>query len=48
VQCKDLAVEYVKSDSQVADIFTKGLSSTHFCDHCVNLKLVNMPELEGE
>jgi hypothetical protein len=36
VQMHDLQLEYVSSDEQVADIFTKRLSSPLFGSHCLH------------
>lgn len=48
VQSKDLIVQYVPTDEQVADILTKGLHSPIFIKHCSNLSLGSPPaELEG-
>ncbi|BBN67240.1 hypothetical protein Prudu_20S000300 [Prunus dulcis] len=48
VQSKDLIVQYVPTDEQVADILTKGLHSPIFIKHCSNLSLGSSPaELEG-
>ncbi|BBH07344.1 hypothetical protein Prudu_019255 [Prunus dulcis] len=48
VQSKDLIVQYVPTDEQVADILTKGLHSPIFLKHCSNLSLGSSPaELEG-
>lgn len=38
-QKKDIIVHYVSTESQVADILTKGLHSPAFIRHCSNLKL---------
>ncbi|CAL8077757.1 unnamed protein product [Prunus armeniaca] len=48
VQNKDLIVQYVSTDEQVADILTKGLHSPLFVKHCGNLSLGSPPaEIEG-
>ncbi|XP_016648868.1 PREDICTED: uncharacterized mitochondrial protein AtMg00810-like [Prunus mume] len=48
VQNKDLIVQYVSTDEQVADILTKGLHSPLFVKHCGNLSLSSPPaEIEG-
>ncbi|KAI5318095.1 hypothetical protein L3X38_037803 [Prunus dulcis] len=48
VQSKDLIVQYVPTDEQVADILTKGLHSPIFIKHCSNLSLGSSPaEFEG-
>ncbi|KAM3001281.1 hypothetical protein FF2_037593 [Malus domestica] len=39
VQKGDLAVAYVPTDEQTADVLTKGLHSPAFIRHCYNLKL---------
>ncbi|KAM2446507.1 hypothetical protein PS1_016966 [Malus domestica] len=39
VQKGDLAVAYVLTDEQTADVLTKGLHSPAFIRHCYNLKL---------
>ncbi|GAB2300803.1 hypothetical protein Dimus_038636 [Dionaea muscipula] len=39
VQQKDLTLQYVPSDEQIADILTKGLSPRLFFQHCANLHL---------
>lgn len=49
VQCRDLVVQYIPTDGQVADILTKGLHSPVFIRHRSNLRLGNNPaEIEGE
>ncbi|CAL9010999.1 unnamed protein product [Prunus brigantina] len=48
VQNKDLIVQYVSTDEQVADILTKGLHSPLFVKHSGNLSLGSPPaEIEG-
>ncbi|CAL9004052.1 unnamed protein product [Prunus brigantina] len=48
VQSKDLVIQYVPTDEQVADILTKGLHSPLFHTHCSNLRLrPSPPEIEG-
>ncbi|XP_020411466.1 uncharacterized protein LOC109946845 [Prunus persica] len=47
VQRKDLEVQYVPTEEQLADVFTKGLHSPIFLKHCTNLRLRNSVELEG-
>ncbi|CAL2272215.1 unnamed protein product [Prunus armeniaca] len=47
VQCKDLEVQYVPTEEQLSDVFTKGLHSLIFLKHCTNLILRNSAELEG-
>ncbi|KAI5313376.1 hypothetical protein L3X38_042550 [Prunus dulcis] len=39
VQKKDLLVQYVPTEEQVADVFTKGLHSPIFSRHCSHLRL---------
>lgn len=48
VQRHDLRLEYVSTTEQIADILTKGLPSSLFRTHCINLRLVTLPELEEE
>ncbi|CAL2226755.1 unnamed protein product [Prunus armeniaca] len=49
VQCRDLVVQYIPTDGQVADILSKGLHSLVFIRHRSNLRLGNNPaEIEGE
>ncbi|BFG24866.1 hypothetical protein CerSpe_111400 [Prunus speciosa] len=43
VQNKDLIVQYVPTDEQVADILIKGLHSPIFVKHCSNLSLGSPP-----
>lgn len=43
VQNKDLIVQYVPTDEQVAEILTKGLHSPIFVKHCSNLRLGSPP-----
>ncbi|CAL9029939.1 unnamed protein product [Prunus brigantina] len=48
VQNKDLNVQYVSTDEQVADILTKGLHSPLFVKHSGNLSLGSpLAEIEG-
>lgn len=47
VQHNDLKLEYVSTKEQTADILTKGLPSPLFHHHCVNLRLITRPEIEG-
>ncbi|BBG93855.1 transposable element gene [Prunus dulcis] len=42
VQKKDLLVQYVPTEEQVADVFTKGLHSPIFSRHCNHLRLGNV------
>ncbi|CAL9013249.1 unnamed protein product [Prunus brigantina] len=42
VQKKDLLVQYVPTEEQVADVFTKGLHSPIFSQHCNHLRLGNV------
>lgn len=47
VQCKDLSVQNVPTDEQIADILTKGIHNPIFQKHCFNLSLGPSPaELE--
>lgn len=46
VQHHDLCLEYVSTIEQIADILTKGLPSSLFHTHCINLRLVTLVELE--
>ncbi|CAL8153025.1 unnamed protein product [Prunus armeniaca] len=39
VQKKDLLVQYVSTDEQLADVFTKGLHGPIFSQHCAHLRL---------
>ncbi|CAL8080031.1 unnamed protein product [Prunus armeniaca] len=49
IQCRDLVVQYIPTDGQVADILSKGLHSPVFIRHRSNLRLGNNPaEIEGE
>ncbi|KAI5321270.1 hypothetical protein L3X38_030341 [Prunus dulcis] len=49
VQYRDLVVQYIPTDGQVADILTKGLHSPVFIRHRSNLRLgLNPAEIEGE
>ncbi|KAM2479128.1 hypothetical protein PS1_002899 [Malus domestica] len=41
VQKKDLLVQYVPTDDQTADVFTKGLHGPTFYKHCCNLSIGN-------
>ncbi|CAL2272428.1 unnamed protein product [Prunus armeniaca] len=41
VQRKDILVQYIPTDEQVADVFTKGLHTPVFSKHCTNLRLGN-------
>ena len=47
VQHNDLALQYVSTTEQTADILTKGLPSPLFRTHSTNLRLVTLAELEG-
>ncbi|XP_021834587.1 uncharacterized protein LOC110774362 [Prunus avium] len=48
VQRGDLIVQYIPTEEQVADVFTKGLHSPIFLKHCINLRLGNPTGFEGE
>ncbi|KAI5332829.1 hypothetical protein L3X38_022958 [Prunus dulcis] len=48
VQKKDLFVQYIPTEEQVADIFTKGLHGPIFLRHCRNLQLSSSAGFEGE
>ncbi|CAL9012449.1 unnamed protein product [Prunus brigantina] len=48
VQRGDLIVQYIPTEEQVADVFTKGLHSPIFLKHCINLRLGNPAGFEGE
>ncbi|KAI5348760.1 hypothetical protein L3X38_001647 [Prunus dulcis] len=48
VQSKDFHVQYIPTDDQVADVFTKGLHGPVFSKHCINLRLGRPAEIEGE
>ncbi|CAL2254173.1 unnamed protein product [Prunus armeniaca] len=48
VQRRDLIVQYIPTEEQVADVFTKGLHSPIFLKHCINLRLGNPAGFEGE
>ena len=48
VQKKDLFVQYIPTEEQVADIFTKGLHGPIFLRHCRNLQLSSSARFEGE
>ncbi|KAI5355626.1 hypothetical protein L3X38_008521 [Prunus dulcis] len=39
VQRKDLIVQYIPTEEQIADVFTKGLHSPIFLQHCLHLRL---------
>ena len=39
VQKRDLEVQYISTEAQVADVLTKGLHSSLFVHHCSNLRL---------
>ncbi|CAL8996514.1 unnamed protein product, partial [Prunus brigantina] len=41
VQRNDLIVQYVPTQEQVADVFTKGLHSPIFLSHCISMRLGN-------
>ncbi|CAL8167761.1 unnamed protein product [Prunus armeniaca] len=48
VQRRDLVVQYVQTEEQIADIFTKGLHSPLFLKHCHNISLGLSPTaIEG-
>ncbi|KAM1185123.1 hypothetical protein ACFX2G_014767 [Malus domestica] len=47
VQKRDLQVQYLSTEDQIADILTKGLHSPSFLKHSFNLKLGNPVEIEG-
>ncbi|KAI5349121.1 hypothetical protein L3X38_002008 [Prunus dulcis] len=42
VQRNDLTVQYIPTEEQVADVFTKGLHSPVFLSHCANMRLGNL------
>jgi hypothetical protein len=44
---KALAVRFISSKDQLADVFTKALSKSPFCRACVNLNLVTEAVIEG-
>ncbi|KAI5343142.1 hypothetical protein L3X38_011018 [Prunus dulcis] len=48
VQKKDLFVQYIPTEEQVADIFTKGLHGPIFLRHCRNLQLSSSAGFERE
>ncbi|KAI5327629.1 hypothetical protein L3X38_027025 [Prunus dulcis] len=48
VQKKDLFVQYIPTEEQVADIFTKGLHGPIFLRHCRTLQLSSSAGFEGE
>ncbi|CAL9005264.1 unnamed protein product [Prunus brigantina] len=39
VQRNDLTVQYIPTEEQLADVFTKGLHSPVFLSHCANMRL---------
>ncbi|CAL2226062.1 unnamed protein product [Prunus armeniaca] len=41
VQRKDILVQCIQTNKQVADVFTKGLRARVFSQHCINLRLGN-------
>ncbi|CAL8117591.1 unnamed protein product [Prunus armeniaca] len=47
VQHKDFHVQYIPTDDQVVDVFTKGLHGPVFSKHCLNLRLGRPAEIEG-
>ncbi|PRQ54450.1 putative RNA-directed DNA polymerase [Rosa chinensis] len=47
VQRRDLMLQYVPTSHQTADIFTKGLHSPVFKEHCTNLSVFSPTEIEG-
>ncbi|CAL9013560.1 unnamed protein product [Prunus brigantina] len=42
VQRNDLTVQYIPTEEQLADVFTKGLHSPVFLSHCANMRLGNL------
>ncbi|CAL2260817.1 unnamed protein product [Prunus armeniaca] len=44
LQKKDLLVQYVSTDEQLADVFTKGLHGPIFSQHCAHLRLRELPK----
>ncbi|KAI5314346.1 hypothetical protein L3X38_043522 [Prunus dulcis] len=48
VQKKDLIMQYIPTEEQVADIFIKGLHGPIFLRHCRNLQLSSSTGFEGE
>ncbi|CAL2249462.1 unnamed protein product [Prunus armeniaca] len=48
VQKKDLIMQYIPTEEQVADIFTKELHGPIFLRHCRNLQLSSSAGFEGE
>ncbi|CAL9001424.1 unnamed protein product [Prunus brigantina] len=44
VQKKDLLVQYVSTDEQLVDVFTKGLHGPIFSQHCAHLRLRELPK----
>ncbi|KAL6269518.1 hypothetical protein ACE6H2_026429 [Prunus campanulata] len=42
VQRNDLTVQYIPTEEQLADVFTKGLHSPVFSSHCANMRLGNL------
>ncbi|CAL2235003.1 unnamed protein product [Prunus armeniaca] len=48
VQKKDFIMQYIPTEEQVADIFTKGLHGPIFLRHCRNLQLSSSAGFKGE
>ncbi|CAL9028009.1 unnamed protein product, partial [Prunus brigantina] len=47
VQRRDIMVQYIPTEEQIADVFTKGLYGPVFVTHCINLRLGIPAEIEG-
>lgn len=45
MQRKDLIVQYIPTEEQLAYVFTKGLHSPIFSQHCAHLRLGYPPQL---
>jgi hypothetical protein len=42
IQAKEIITPFVKSENQLADIFTKGLEPRPFCENVNKLGLINI------